>query len=222
MHLTLTRFLNSLFNEGRVRVSRPAEISNKELSEADEALSMFERVYRQELSAMPPPLSVPAARWAAVTLYRACQFVAFRDVGEDMIARTMGVCCPEGDPPAIHYSVDLAFRYLPDLYKLAQAAGPQDPLLARLGRLAVEWPLSSVGMTGIGPVRIDPWAYDRCLSALYIDRVIARGDVSRLDDPCVCEAVQQAVGLFPDLAPRMAAASAPDAVSQNLDWENVP
>ncbi len=222
MQVTLSEFLNCLFTEGRVRVPRLAEISDKELRAADEVLSAFEQEYRQELPATPPPVHPPAARWAATMFYRACQFVAFRDAGEEIMARTMTVACPHGDPPSVHYSVDLTFRYLPGLVKLARSASQRDPLLTHLARWAVEWPLSSVGMAVIGPVQIGPWARDPCLLGLYVDRVIARGDAVRLSDRHVREAVQQAVGLFPELAPKMAAAAANGATPQDLAVEDVP
>jgi hypothetical protein len=154
--------------------------------------------------------------------YRACQFVAFRDAGEEIMAQTMAVACPHGDPPSVHYSVDLTFRYLPGLIKLARSASQRDPLLTHLARWAVEWPLSSVGMAVIGPVQIGPWARDPCLLGLYVDRVIERCDASRLSDEHVREAVQQAVGLFPELAPKMAAARANGATPQDLAVEDVP
>lgn len=208
MQVTLSEFLNRLFSDGRVRVSRPAKISDAELRTADETLSEFEQEYRRELPDAPPPICLPAARWAAAMFYRACQFVAFRDSGEEIMAQTMALACPCGDPPSVHYSVDLTFRYLPSLVKMARSAAPSDPLLTYLARWTVEWPLSSVGMAVAGAIEIGPWTSDRCLMGLYVDRVIARGDASRLTDPQVREAVRQALGPFSELAPKMAAAIA--------------
>ena len=222
MQVTLPQFLNCLFSDGRVRVPRPAEISAEELQAADETLSAFEREYRHELPAAPPPLHAPAARWAATMFYRACQFVVFRDADEEIMARTMAVAAPQGDSSSVHYSVDLTFRHLPDLTKLARSASQSDPLLPHLGRWAAEWPLSSVAVAGIRTVQIGPWANDPCLLRLYADRVIARGDVSRLSDQRVREAVQQAIGLFPELASKMAAAVADPPLSQNLAMKETP
>jgi hypothetical protein len=222
MHVTVLEFLDCLFADGRVRVPGLAEISDKELRAADRALSAFEQEYRRELPGRPPPLWPPAARWAATMLFRACQFVAFRDAGEATLARTMSVACPAGDPASVHYSVDLTFRYLPDLYGLARRASQRDPLLTHISCWAVDWPLSSVGMADIGPVRIDPWVKDSCLLNLYIDRVIARGDVSRLNDPRVREALQQSVGLFPELAPKIVAAASDGAIRPKLALEDMP
>lgn len=222
MQVTLSEFLTCLFRDGRVRAARPAEISDKELRAADEVLRAFEQEYRQDLPATPPSLCLPVARWAATMFYRACQFVAFRDTGEEIMAQTMAATCPHGDLSSVHYSVDLTFRYLPDLVKLAQNASQADPLLAHLASWAAQWPLSSVGMVVAGPVQIGPWARDPCLLGLYVDRVIAHCDASRLCDRHVRDAVRQAIGLFPELAPKMAAASANGVISQDLDVEDVP
>jgi len=206
MQVSLSEFLHCLFRDGRVRAARPAKIPDKELRKADQVLLAFEREYRQLLPATPPPVYLPAARWAATMFYRACQFVVFRDAGEELIAQTMAVACPHGDAPSVHYSVDITFRYLPDLNRLAQGTSQQDPLLTYLARWAVNWPLSSVGMASVGSVQIDTWAKDPCLLGLYVDRVIAWGDVPRLSDRRVREAVQEAVGLFPELATKIGSA----------------
>ena len=132
MHFTLPIFLEALFTEGRVRVAPPVEISDDELREADDVLARFEWHSRQELPGTPPLLFPPVTRWGAVMFHRACQFVAFRDIGEAAMAEALNTSCPGGNAPTVHYSVDLIFRYLPDLFKLAQAASQGDPLVKHL------------------------------------------------------------------------------------------
>jgi hypothetical protein len=144
MQVTLSEFLGCLFRDGRVRVPKPGEIPGGERHRADQVLLAFEQEYRDELPATPPPVHLPAAQWAAAMFFRACQFVAFRDVNEETMPRLLAAACPPGDPPSFHYSVDLTFRYLPDLYKLARNAAQQDVLLTHLARWAVDWPLSSL------------------------------------------------------------------------------
>ena len=61
----------------------------------------------------------------------------------------------------------------------------------QLLQLSARWPLSSVGVAGVEKVEIDAWGKHSCLWSLYIDRVIACGDVSRLRDRTVSEAVLQ-------------------------------
>jgi hypothetical protein len=204
MNVDLPVFLHCLLTTGRVRVPLPADISEKEFYSAEEVLSTFEQQYRQEIPAIPPPICLPVARWAAVRFYRACQFIAFRDIDEETINRLLIDECPQGDLPSVHYSVDITFRFLPDLMKLAKTASPHDPLLIHLGRWAAQWPLSSVGMTDVEPMQIEPIVENECLLSLYVDRIIARNDTKRLADPRVRESARAAVGIFPEIAPKMA------------------
>ena len=206
MQFTLAAFLDCLLTEGRVRVAKPTDACEKELRETDEVLAAFETQYKRELPGEPPPLAPAAARWGAVMFHRACQFAVFRDLGEAEMARALAAECPGDDSPATHYSVDLTFRYLPDLLKLRGAPSQRDPLVSRLTRWADQWPLSSVGVAGAKPLRVEAIVGHPCLLRLYVDRVIARRDASRLSHPRVCDCVRESLGIFPELAPEMASA----------------
>jgi hypothetical protein len=206
MRLTIAAFLDCLFTEGRVRVARPADCPEEELREADNVLLAFETQYQQELPGTPPPLVPEAARWAAVMLHHTCQFIAFRELGEAEMVQALGLACPGDDSPATHYSVDLTFRYLPDVLKLARSTSPGDPLLSQLMRWAHGWPLSSVGVADAKPLRVDSIVSHPCLLRLYVDRIMARRDASRLADPRVQDCVRESLGIFPELAPEMASA----------------
>jgi hypothetical protein len=205
MHPTLAAFLDRLFIDGRVRVARPNDdTSEKELRAMDEVLMAFETQYRQDLPGTPPPLAHEAARWGAVMLYRACQFAAYRDLGEAEIAHALGAACPGDDSPATHYSVDLTFRYLPDLVKLARSTAEGDPLMSRLAHWAEQWPLSSVGIADAKPSQVEAIVNHPCLLRLYVDRIMARRDTSRLANPRVRDCVRESLGMFPEMAPEMA------------------
>lgn len=209
VRVTLSQFLEQLFEESRVTVSSPEPLSADETRAADATLAALEAVYRLDLPGEAPPLVPAAARWAATSLFQACQFVAFRNAGEEMIAAALGTPKPTeaaihaqknglGGPScnaaALHYSVDLTFRFLPDLTRLARSDAENDPLLGYLRQWASDWPLSSVGLADVTPSSIEPIANHPCLLGMYCDRIIARKDRSRLGDPRVNEAVQQAVG----------------------------
>ena len=62
------------------RGRRAAQLPEEECREADQLIADFERRYREDLPGTPPPLSRPAAHYGAVVLYRACQFLVFREV----------------------------------------------------------------------------------------------------------------------------------------------
>ncbi len=201
--MSLAAFLNSLLSDGRVRVGMPAEIAEADRRQAEQVLESFERQYRLDLPGEPPSVHLPAAIWAARVLCEACRFVAYRDLGQE----AMGVLSEKpnmaGDPASIHYSVDLTFRFLPDVLKQARTALERDPLVEHLLSWAQQWPLSSVGVAGVADVNVDAVAGQPCLLQMYVDRIIAARDWTRLADARVREAAQAAVGLFPDLAPEL-------------------
>jgi hypothetical protein len=74
--------------------------------------------------------------------------------------------------------------------------------------LAMGWPLSSVGVPGLASVELDVPMFwdDLCLRQLYVDRVIARGDTSRLNRPEVRLAVMAALGAEGERVPAIARA----------------
>ena len=221
MHVTLPEFLDCLFTTGRVRVPKPAAILERERLTADEVLAAFEREYRRELPGVPPPVCPPAAGWAATMLYRACQFVAFRDVDHETIAGALNTACPAGDPPAVHYSVDLAFRYLPDLTNLAQ-------------RLAAKTRCSCTWAAGRGGGRCRRWASGTpgrsrsapgpTTRASWVSTPIAWSRVATYRASPIRASARRCGrpwGCFPSCAPEMAAAAGQTSRGDYLT-ENVP
>jgi hypothetical protein len=136
------------------------------------------------------------------------QCLVFRNRGPEEVQAALAMPGPEPRSPAVVYSVDLALRFLPDVVRLARAAAPDDPLVLRLLLLGRDWPLSSVGVAGVGAVNVESFIQDRCLRALYVDRILNTEDVGRLDDARVREAARAALGVFTDLSPQVAAALA--------------
>jgi MoxR-vWA-beta-propeller ternary system domain bpX4 len=198
--MSLAAFLSSLLETGRVTAPLPEDLSDEDAARADAVLASFEQTWRLEMPGDPPSLSAPAARWAAVLFFRACQFAVYRDLGPDLVERELAVACPVPPSPSSAYSVDLVFRLLPDLLRFAQSAAEKDPLVEHLRRLAREWPLSSVGVANLGPVDVSSFVEDPSLSTLYADRVLAARDATRLGGDRVKEALRRAVGLHPALA----------------------
>jgi hypothetical protein len=206
--MELEAFVCELLESGRVRVSEPTLISAADESAADAALLAFERSYRRELPGGAPRFSLPVARWSAVVMLRICQFLVYRDVDEAAVSQALATPAPEPASPASHYSADLLLRFLPDVARLANGINPDDPLVEQLQKLAAAWPLSSVGMPSDGNVSLQGIVDDRCLLALYVDRVIAAQDTGRLQDERVRQAVRAALGIHDQLAPQIAAALA--------------
>jgi len=209
--MTIVKFVESLIFDGRVRVSTIVDAKGKiqspspaELAETLTRLRRYEELYRPELRGNPPGLLDDGLYWGALMTYRACSFLAHRDVDSKTIVDSLQKTVPPVASPAVCYSVDFTCRFLPDLIRLAKAVSVEDPLVGCLITLARQWPLSSVGVPDLGAVDISAFVRDDCLLALYVDRVIASGDASRLDHPLVLSRVRTAIGLHSELSPGLA------------------
>ncbi len=204
-------FLQSVVERGSLSIGPPGDESETD-DDIDATLVEYEAVYREEFPGSPPPFSISSGRWALRVFHRACQFLVYRDIDAETIAAVLEEPCPSApDGPAAqaasrHYSVDLVFRFLPDLARLTKAASENDPLCSRLRQWGIEWPLSSVGMPDITPGDVSAICEHRGLLTVYVDRLIARQDTSRLNDPRVRSAVRASLGDFEDLSPSIAAA----------------
>jgi hypothetical protein len=203
--MKLSQFLESLFDSGRVVVNRATgEISDDDRTSAREVLASAEQVRRLEVPGESPPWDEASGLWAAEMFFRACQCSVQRDIGAEAMQAMLGVERPAHTAAASeHYSVDLVFRFLPDLYTLAREASREDPLVPTLESWASLWPLSSVGMKDVAVLQIEPLVEDPVLLRYYAERIIAKRDGSRLSDPCVAEAVRAQLGLHKQLAPEM-------------------
>jgi hypothetical protein len=237
-------FLQALFETGQVKVGpldgSPGDGLKNAGAAADRAAAVspgaldvirgWDAANRLEFPGRAPPLAETTAVRSAEVFYRACQFAVYRDVDAQTVATLFTEPVHEsidgganGKPAtaADHYTVDLVFRFLPELYRLAHRAASADPLCDGLRLWAAEWPLSSIGMAAIGAASTNPMTKgeanpddlatvcnDEGLLRLYADRVIARRDTSRLADPRVRAAVRTALGHFDDLCPPIAKALA--------------
>jgi hypothetical protein len=204
--VSLKRFLLSLMENGRVKLAEETPVDGQQLIEAEPLLRQIDQLARLNLPDQAPPLSMVAARWAARTLYRACQFLVWRHLPAERVQADLAEPCPEPASPAICYSVDLTMRYLPDAHRLARGLAEDDPLVAALEKLAADWPLSSVGVPLL-QARVSPFVGHRCLRRLYAERIILRADRSRLDQPIVLQEVRATLGLY---AHRLAPGLLPD------------
>lgn len=204
--MSLSRFLHALVDTGHVRVPHPDHAKPaEELTEAQELLAELEGSWRLEFPGDAPAFERQVANWAATMFYRAAQAAVFRDIPEPVLRDGLSQACPSsGDEAARHYSVDLVFRFLPDMVVLARHTSPDDPLLQVLQTWANQWPLSSVGMKGVEPATVDPIVNHPGLLQLYVDRILTRADFSRLGDPRVQTTVRKSVGAYADLSPALA------------------
>lgn len=211
---SISQFIRTLTTEGRAVMSVHAQFSRPtDNAQATAAVGELDRHARRELADDAPALCASAAVWAAGLLHEACRFTVCRDLGEEAMRASLGIPCPAPRGPETDWSVDLMFRHLPDVLRFARQLSNGDPLVARLGQLAADWPLSSVGEPAVTCGSLDSFIAHPALRRLYADRVLARADFSRLGDPRLDELLRADLGLHRDLAPLLAARLWPEPVS---------
>lgn len=145
-------------------------------------------------------LDLNAAGWAAGQFYRACQFLVCREAPAERVSHDLRAPCPSPRGPAVDFSVDLVFRFLPDLYDRARRLAPADSLVAALAEWAKDWPLSSPGVPTESPPALETFAGYPALWRLYVDRVTERRADDRWRDPRVANQLRADLGAFPNLA----------------------
>jgi MoxR-vWA-beta-propeller ternary system domain bpX4 len=209
--MSLGDFLEALASTGRVEL-RPDELPSSgppATLEVVRALEALDARARLHAPGVPPSLDLGVAVWAAEQLYHACILLARRELGPDQVASSLGRPSPAaGDAASQAWSADLTLRRLPDLLALARGVAPGDPLVEVLRERALAWPLSSVGVAGVAPPAspaLSAVLSHPSLRQLYVDRVIARRDLTRLrGHPPTRLAAREALGAHPDLAPEVA------------------
>jgi hypothetical protein len=215
--MSLASFLNSIRDGTPVTVPPQPGIDPAERAAVTGILHSLDAAARPDIAHDAPPLLPDVALWAAERLYRACQFLVYRDVNADDVRASFAVPCPQPPSPAVCYSADLVLRHHADVHTLARGVARDDPLVDGLLTLARTWPLSSVGIPEVGKVDASAFVGHPGLRRLYADRIIERNDRSRLDDPAVLAAVREALGAFPSLAPGIWAAIAPEQGGKELE-----
>lgn len=213
----MNRFIQKLLTEG---VATTGELR---WDGAEDAIAAIDDATRRDAPGRLPVVDLDAAKWAFCQLHAASRLSVDRSIRESELGRELSEASiligevrvrptpPSGPGPGVAYSVDLAFRYLPDLHRLVERRLRDDPLLREIRHLTREWPLSSIGVPDVEVPRerLDTLRRDPALRRVYIDRVIDRRDATRLDVAWVRDGVLAAFGAAlpvpPDFAKALAA-----------------
>ncbi len=200
----LAAFLRHLFGEGIADIGDVPEVAQG--CGVDEELSARALALGRTLAAGSPTADLKVSRWAAERFYFATFAYINRELGEAEVRAGLSLAVPvggEGDPD---FGADLVFSFVGDLVKMVRATASGDPLVEALAELVRPWPLSSVGIAEACPAPGETLRFwgQPALRMLYVDRVIASGDIARLADPRVREAVAAAMGAHGELAPKFA------------------
>jgi hypothetical protein len=190
----LEQFIQDIIQQGKVVVAgQVIPFTREDVQQATQRLYEHYDHQLQELTRPVPAFEPEAAVWAAAYLYRAVQLTVLRDLGEDAVN---GLLTPFNGPvsPGSILSVDVSFRYLPNVLGLAKGLAPEDALVKRIQEAAILWPFSSVGMKVNGKVDVEIIMNDGCLRRAYIDRIIEARDTTRCKNALVNEYIKEALG----------------------------
>lgn len=200
-------FLIDLVTKGQVQIAGLIHPSASDLTECEPLVRLHAADAAADVAGPPPVLSMQAALWAARLIHRSAQFLVIRTADAAAIEAELSEPCPAPTGASACFSADLYLRYLPDLVRLSRGISEDDPLVRALLRLCRQWPLSSVGVSGLGEVDVSAFIEHAGLRQLYIDRVIEHGDAARLDHPRVVQALAATVGMHPQLGGRLTPAT---------------
>ena len=196
--MQLVQFIQDIIQQGKVIVDgQIVPFTNEDIQQSTELLHQQYNRQALDLTGIVPAFHPEAAVWSAHFLYRAVQLVMLRDLGEEAVN---GLLIPFQGPvsPETILSIDISFRYLPNLLGLAKGLAPEDVLVKRLQEAAAQWSFSSVGMKVEGTIDVEVIMGDSCLRRAYIDRIIAARDSKRCNNILVNEHIKEALG---DYAP---------------------
>ena len=196
----LAAFLAKIWETGRAEVACDQRVGEGELASIADLLTQFEREYRMTLPAAAPSWDLAAAQWSALMLYRSCQCVVCRDIdAEEAVGLLNQPRAPSSASLDSHYSVDLLFRFLPDVVSRAGFLGEEDPILNVLYQWCRVWPLSSVGVSNVGEVDITAISASPCLMSMYVNRIIEKNDRARASQRLVQAKLRESAGEYVDL-----------------------
>jgi hypothetical protein len=201
--MLLTSFLHELLTTGAITLAgRPAPFEAADVAAAETLLRTYYAADALELPHAPPDFDAAAAGWAAGYLYYTALLALVRELDEAVIAAYLPAWAREATP-AVIYSVDLLFRYLPALLGLAKGLAPGDALVTRLEATARQWPFSFVGHGIADPDAEAAVLAHPALRAAYLDRIIDAQDRERASQPHLMPGIQAALGghaasLWPD------------------------
>ena len=202
--MLLTSFLNDLLTTGSVTLAgRPQPFEVADLRAAEARLGAYHTQDALEMPGNAPPFEAAAASWAVRYLYHAIQLALVRELDEAVIQQQLADF-PGTVTPEVIYSVDLTFRYLPDLLRLAKGLAPGDALVARLQATARQWPLSFVGTEPPAAAEAETVILAHpALAQAYIDRIIRTKDQAHAAQSHLAPLVSAALGahastLWPD------------------------
>ena len=172
--MNMITFLKDLLQKGQVTL--PPKMKRLPSHPSEEINTLIIKYARDDRLDMPlemPNVDVDVAYGAAKYLYYAMQLVLLRD--QDVKAINKYLVFQHNEPsPSVIYSVDLFFRYLPKVIKMAIGMAPDDPLVVTLNATARKWPFSNpqVPIAEMDNKALDIILEKEALRIAFLDRIV--------------------------------------------------
>ncbi len=194
--MELHNFIKQLLTDGSVSIhGNIVSFRKNDEEKTTELLYQYYLEDKLEMPLAPPAFDKNAAIWAAKYFYNALQLTVLRNETETSIYEKLNPYNEVISTSSI-YSIDLIFRYLPDLIKLVKGLAPSDILVKILTETASDWPFSSVGVE-LNSIRNEGLIFtESSLKITYIDRIIYAKDSKRIIDNQLHQHITDAAGLY--------------------------
>ncbi len=140
---SLGEFLRGLFDDGRVVFRGRPDPWEGDRPEALGVLELAFSDHRLDVAGPPIGFDAPSALAASELVRQACWFLVSRSEPAGEMERWL-IVPPRPRSASEDLSADLAFRFLPQIYRRARSIAPGDRLTAILAGVLRDWPLSGV------------------------------------------------------------------------------
>src|SRR5262249_8622591 len=132
-----------LFEHGSVSLRDKPEVTPEERTEAGALLARTFALARLDVAGPLIAFDAALGLAAAELVQHACWFLVSHLEPDSEVESRLRLPHPPHSASE-HLSVDLTFRYLPQVYRRSRGVAPDDVLTQRLAHLLREWPLSGV------------------------------------------------------------------------------
>lgn len=169
--------------------------------EKENVILFLEKEYQSEaldFPFIPPDFHPQAALWAAETVYYAGQFILFRE-NDAAKMEDYFLDFPFEISPATILSVDLCFRFIPDMLKQLSLIDSDDLLIPILEKHLKVWHFSGVNY----PLKIgeNDWEIifsNPCLQQLYLNRITTYKNIQLAKLSKINQLLKANFGIFED------------------------
>lgn len=173
--------------------SRLVDVSQDEQTDV---ITFLKEEYQRESLDFPfraPQFDGEAAIWAAKIVFFASQLLLIRDATLSTVEDEFKSYERALTPGAI-LSADLCLRFLPEVFQRIYDLDATDPILPILEKILLRWHYSGMNIVKDEVLDFDAVLADKCLSQLYVDRVIQEENKNIAACPEIKPLIQASLG----------------------------